>query len=239
MKHRALFEKLIGLADHPFLEVLEKSYCGRGIYLKASSKIVPRNETLLSNVPPLASGNNYLEMINQIMLKASLQQANDEEQTIATTIAQLTYPLNLIELQRSAEEEKKITADIKAVINYVNDSAKGKLELVDIEKSIYLRFWGVLSLNAIRSENKLNLYGAISLLNHSCFPTCGISFEPKTQNASIVVIGKALMPQMQLTIDYCENEAATRKWSQEEKKTHLFENYAIICTGDATCKCLL
>ena len=112
-----------------------------------------------------------------------------------------------------------------------------------VGSAAYLRLWGVLFLNAIRSpaDGDLHLYGAVSLVNHSCFPTCALRFDaPGAGAVSVVVRGPAALGAgTQATIDYVEGQAGRERWSKKKRKRHLHDNYGIVCTMDpSTCSCM-
>ena len=104
----------------------------------------------------------------------------------------------------------------------------------------YIRLWGALYLNAIRSSpTSIHLYGNVSLINHSCFPTVACDIHPTDGTANIMVVQKnGIKMGQQLTFDYVVGQSVWENWTQKQKQDYLFQNYGITCTGNqSTCTC--
>ena len=104
----------------------------------------------------------------------------------------------------------------------------------------YIRLWGALYLNAIRSSStSIHLYGNVSLINHSCHPTVACDINPIDGTANIIVVQKQGMKMgQQLTFDYVVGQAVWENWNFVQKQEYLIQNYGIVCTGNQlTCTC--
>ena len=143
-----------------------------------------------------------------------------------------------------------VASDTRSVLKFINTHADGAFEIESLHADVYLRLWGILFLNAIRtpppssststsiSTSQLRLYGSISLINHACYPNCGLQFDEEG-SASVVVIAKSgLARGVQLTINYVELQAERERWHKNKRKRHLHDNYGIACTSNPkTCSC--
>ena len=243
---------MFGLADHPAVELRESPLSGRGLYVR---RPVAAGDVLLHGVAPIAFGKDYNEIIGKVLLRKTLDELAGVDPAASPMLAlsQLVYPTNLSASAAGATTAATVPAaevalGTQLVATYINRHAGGKFEVDGgaVGSAAYLRLWGVLFLNAIRSpaDGDLHLYGAVSLLNHSCFPTCALRFDaPGAGGAagavSVVVRGPAaLRAGTQATIDYVEGQAVRERWSKKKRKRHLHDNYGIVCTMDpSTCSC--
>lgn len=212
------------------VEIRTTSYAGRGLFV---TKSVSPGTSLLSGVAPLSRGKDYPEVIGKLMLATALEQVKGSS-SLMSIIAPLIFPSNLATRQLSEAEEKELARGMREVHRFVNSNSGEAFELVEVDKEIYLRMWGVCALNAMRSptSGQVALYGAVSLINHSCFPTCGLQFDSK-DTISVVSL-KRLEINTQITINYIEHQNLLGK----EKVEHLLSNYNIICKGGSDCACI-
>ena len=233
-------EALMGLRGHPSgVEVRVLEHAGRGLFLSVRASPVAAGTALLSDLAPLASGKDYSGIIARLLLKTSLEQVEGENKTMSL-LANLVFPLNLNDQSLREEDEREISRGMREVKDFVNANAHGKFELLEVDRAVYTRLWGVCFLNALRNPGTkdLVLFSVVSLLNHSCFPSCGLRFDSTGANVSVVAINQQLEPNRQLTINYVEGQAETERWSQPTRAKYLLEHYSIACTGSKeTCVC--
>jgi hypothetical protein len=232
--------------NNAFVDIREDLRTGRGLYTKRDHLV---GDTLLSGVRPIVSGENYAECIGKILLQKTNEEIKGETSTMMA-VAQLTYPLNLKDVVSAPD----VASGTKSVVEFVNTHANGAFEIESLHTDVYLRLWGVMFLNALRSAPpispassssssstipQLRLYGSISLINHSCYPSCGLQFDGEEGSASVVVIAKSGLPAgRQVTINYVEQQAEQERWHKNKRKRHLHENYGIVCTANpTTCLC--
>ena len=237
---------LFGLNNHLAVAVRDSPVSGRGLYLRRPAAA---GDVLLINLKPIVSGKDYNECIGKVLLQKTREDLSGVEPAASTvlSVAQLTFPTNLGASVPAAE----VALGAKWVAAYINKHAGGAFEVEDaVGAEAYLRIWGVLFLNAIRSplsgDGLLHLFSSVSLINHSCFPTCALRFEKAVEGegaaVSVVVNGTTghgiLREGAQVTIDYVEAQAERERWSKNKRKKYLFQNYGIVCTSDPlTCAC--
>ena len=126
------------------------------------------------------------------------------------------------------------------VKTYVNKNAESLFELMEVDRDLYLRLWGVLSVNAVRSpsDHVLALFGSISLMNHSCYPTCGLQFDKNSEIVNVVTL-RDMKKDEQLTFNYCEIQSERQSWTGKERADYLRSSYNIICTqSQNNCQCI-
>lgn len=226
---RSSLDALMGLSQ-TCIETRTTAYAGRGLFV---TKSVSAGTTLLSGVVPLSRGKDYPEVIGKLMLKTALDQVNGSS-ALMSIIAHLIFPSNLASRKFSEVEEKELARGMSEVHRYVNSNSGESFELVEVDKDVYIRLWGVCALNSLRSPSsgQLALYGAVSLINHSCSPTCGLQFD---SNDTINVVSlKRLEINSQVTINYIDHQNLKEK----EKAESLYSNYSIICTSGSDCACI-
>jgi len=231
-----------GLAGDGLLEVRETKVSQRGIYLAKEASPVQSGTALLMGEVPLVEGNSYDELIASLLIKTTREQIQQgAPRPVTNAILQLAFPSNLLTKSFSKEEARVVTTNMDLVKRRINTTPDVGFEIVDeLDRNVYLRLWGVLALNSIRILGKLRLYGALSLLNHSCYPTCSLHDNDKGETSLVVRVGETLQPDQQLTINYIESQSQSERWSASKSAEHLHQNYGIVCTGSPrTCTCML
>jgi len=233
----------LGLAGGGLLEVRETAVSQRGIYLAKSSRPVEAGTALLTGEVALAEGKSYEELISSLLIKTTREQIQQSgPRPVTDAILLLAFPSNLLTKSFSQEETRVMTTNMEAVRRRINATPGAGFEIVDeLDRNVYLRLWGILALNSIRTFGVLRLYGALSLLNHSCYPTCSLSYDNEKCSTSLVVrAGETLLPEQQLTINYIEDQSQGEGWPASKSAEHLHQNYGIVCTGSPrTCTCML
>ena len=233
------FEHLLGLTSSKSKVRLRTTiHAGRGLFSKASEK---EGTIILGGQKPLARGKNYSELIGGMMLQLSRDQVNQKPSVLLKIVASLAYPSNLSFDSLTPLEVREVEEGMDQVKTYVNKNAESLFELMEVDRDLYLRLWGVLSVNAVRSpsDHVLSLFGCISLMNHSCYPTCGLQFDDKNSEIVNVVTLRDMKTDEQLTFNYCEIQSERQSWTGKERSDHLRSSYNITCTQNQyNCQCI-
>lgn len=242
----ARFRQLITQHLPAHVQLRESSLKGRGLYYNGE-KCATGTE-LIRPIPPLAhyspgrgvisSGKEkYDALIAQLVVQKAIEEIKGEEPPrVAIILAHLAFPQLPPAQTQSAEEQRRVEEGISEVKRLVGASTS-EFELVDLDREEFLRYWGVLYLNAIRgpSDGSLSLFSHISMINHACAPSVGLRFEPN--GAAAVVALRELSEGEELTIDYVEQGAIDNVWTAAQRQRYLKHNYGITCTFGKDCAC--
>lgn len=179
----------------------------------------------------------YDALIAQLVVRKALEEIRGEEPLTAILLAHLAFPQLPPAQMQSTEEQRRVEEGIREVKRLV-DASTSEFELMDLDPGEFLRYWGVLYLNAVRgpSDGSLSLFSHISMINHACTPSVGLRFEPDDGAAAVVAL-RELSEGEELTIDYVEQGAIDYVWTAAQRQRHLKHNYGITCTFDKDCAC--
>lgn len=231
------FHKLITQHLPRQVHLRESIITGRGLYC---AEPCVKGTVLITPMPPLAtaamsSGRTYDALIADIVLRKTLEELKGGETNTAIILAHLAFPQQLLAQSQTPEEKQRIVEGISEVKRIVNASTR-EFELMDMDTAEYLRYWGVLYLNAVRGPgDRLSLFSTASMLNHACTPSVGLLFDP--DGAAAVVALRDLTVDQELTINYVEGRAEAEGWTSAQQQRHLHDSYGITCTGTPDCVC--
>lgn len=186
----------------------------------------------------------YVPLIAKLALRVLIEEEVHGYQNSQLILKYLIHPTNLPPIQFQMRNDEK--GDFEQTLVQILRGSECKFESTTKEGSLLIggmkvldfvnRIWGVLYLNAMRTEETgLTLWALPSFINHSCSPNVALQFEDGLLHMHAA---RDIEEDEELFIDYAVGQTKQHNWTPTQKQEYLYLNYGFDCkVGNKLCPC--